>query len=126
MGREKKNCEYFTEEAKNSLISNAPTFPKELCYPCTCALLKTCFAFIYIRIVQVHVLLIIHEFFEGWRKFLAISGAFREMERGMLDTCKQEIFITEEDDADEEQRLVISDDKHTDSPSSSAVSAAHY
>ncbi|VDM91995.1 unnamed protein product [Litomosoides sigmodontis] len=34
---------------------------------------------------------------------------------------KQEIFITEDEDADDELRLVISDDKHTESPISSAV-----
>lgn len=34
---------------------------------------------------------------------------------------KQEIFITEDEDADDEQRLVISDDKPIESPVSSAV-----
>ncbi|KAM3720089.1 Sex comb on midleg-like protein [Dirofilaria immitis] len=43
------------------------------------------------------------------------------MEEMIQEDSKQEIFITEEDeDADDEQRLVISDDKHTESPFSSA------
>lgn len=38
------------------------------------------------------------------------------------ENSKQEIFITEADeDVDDEQRLVISDDKHTESPFSSTV-----
>ncbi|VDO17215.1 unnamed protein product, partial [Brugia timori] len=37
------------------------------------------------------------------------------------ENSKQEIFITElDEDVDDESRLIISDDKHTDSPFSSA------
>ncbi|KAL3993608.1 mbt repeat family protein [Acanthocheilonema viteae] len=36
------------------------------------------------------------------------------------ENCKEEIFITEDEDADDEQKLVIYEDKHTDSPISSA------
>lgn len=44
------------------------------------------------------------------------------MEETTEESSKQEIFITEDDeDVYDEQRLVISDDKHTESPFSSAV-----
>ncbi|CAG9540154.1 unnamed protein product [Cercopithifilaria johnstoni] len=46
------------------------------------------------------------------------------MEEITRESSKQEIFITEDEDADDEQRLVISDDKHTESPISTTEEGA--